>query len=100
MSLPIDPVRLCCGQRHITTQCPDGLIMCCLCFSRFPLTGLHKGDDGYEDVCLQCAANEIIVMARITYPTFDDNPVLWGLSLGEPMTEAEAKAASDAEAFD
>lgn len=58
MSLPIDPVRLCCGQRHMTAQCPDGLVMCCICFSRFPLTGLNKTKDGYEDVCLRCAESE------------------------------------------
>ena len=34
-----------------------------------------------------------------SYPTFDDDPALWGLKQGEPMTEAEAKAASDAEAW-
>lgn len=30
------PVRLCCGQRHVGAECPDGLVMCCLCFERVP----------------------------------------------------------------
>jgi hypothetical protein len=25
------------------------------------------------------------------YPTFDDDPALWGLSSGEPLTEAELR---------
>lgn len=51
------PVRLCCGQRHYEAQCPDGLVMCCLCFSRFPVSELHVTGDGTpEDVCQGCAA--------------------------------------------
>jgi hypothetical protein len=53
------PVRLCCGLRHDTVQCPDGLVMCCLCFSRFPVSDLHVTEDGSpEDVCAGCAAAE------------------------------------------
>lgn len=53
------PVRLCCGQRHYEAQCPDGLVMCCLCFSRFPVSELHVTGDGTpEDVCQGCAAAE------------------------------------------
>ena len=64
MSLPIDPVLLCCGQRHMTTQCPDGLTMCALCFGRFPIDQLNRTYDGIpENVCVNCAADEAHVMA-------------------------------------
>jgi hypothetical protein len=53
------PVRLCCGQRHWTVQCPDGLVMCCLCFGRFPVTELHADEHGYIwDVCKTCKREE------------------------------------------
>jgi hypothetical protein len=53
------PVRLCCGQRHEGAVCPDGLVMCCLCFSRFAAEDLHvTADGGREDVCNGCAALE------------------------------------------
>ena len=53
------PVRLCCGQRHSTVTCPDGLTMCCLCFERFPREQLHTLEDGcWEDVCVACAEQE------------------------------------------
>jgi len=53
------PVRLCCGLRHYGAQCPDGLVMCCLCFSRFPLGELYVDTDGVPvDVCQGCAAAE------------------------------------------
>ena len=49
------PVRACCGQRHFGAQCPDGLVMCCLCFERVPLEKLVvEADGGYVDVCLDC----------------------------------------------
>lgn len=57
--MDLNPVRLCCGQRHFGLQCPDGLVMCCLCFNRFPLDELNETEDGLkEDVCLTCAAHE------------------------------------------
>jgi len=53
------PVRLCCGKRHYGAQCPDGKVMCCLCFARFPLEKLADADDGRkQDVCLACAERE------------------------------------------
>jgi hypothetical protein len=53
------PVRLCCGQRHGGVQCLDGLVMCAVCFHRFPVEGLHVTGDGVpEDVCLGCAELE------------------------------------------
>lgn len=63
------PVRLCCGQRHAGVQCPDGLVMCCLCFERFPVEGLsldpHDGKPW--DVCIACdAAEKEAMRARTT----------------------------------
>jgi hypothetical protein len=53
------PVRLCCGQRHWTVKCPDGLVMCCICFSRVPVTELHADEHGYIwDTCRDCKRDE------------------------------------------
>ncbi len=50
------PVRICCGQRHVGPQCPDGKVMCCLCFSRFAVEDLHVLPTAErEDVCKPCA---------------------------------------------
>lgn len=50
------PVRLCCGQRHWGVGCPDGLVMCCLCYHRFPLAELFLDQDGDRwDMCVPCA---------------------------------------------
>lgn len=52
-------VRLCCGQSHDGPICPDGKVMCCLCFDRFEVAGLHITEDGTpEDVCKGCAEME------------------------------------------
>lgn len=52
------PYRLCCGQPHFGVQCPDGLVMCCICFSRFPVSELHidPSDGKRVDVCKDCEA--------------------------------------------
>jgi hypothetical protein len=54
------PVRLCCGRRHGGVQCPDGLVMCCLCFGRFPVEELAVDPTSgqKEDVCSRCAESE------------------------------------------
>jgi len=53
------PVRLCCGQRHWGSICPDNKVMCCLCFRRTSLEQLNTLPNGKkEDVCLSCAAKE------------------------------------------
>lgn len=57
------PVRVCCGQRHHGVTCPDGLVMCCLCFHRFPVEALNVVDGRPEDVCRSCAEHE-----RVTPP--------------------------------
>lgn len=54
----IDPVKLCCGHRqseHRGPQCPDGKVMCCLCFDRFDVADLADDSDGATiDVCKAC----------------------------------------------
>lgn len=65
---PITPVRICCGQPHHGPVCPDGLVMCCICFNRVPqdrLAVLEEGDGAdvssapiLEDVCKTCRRKE------------------------------------------
>lgn len=59
------PVRLCCGQRHWTVACPDGRVMCCLCFERFGQDELFGDEEGAWDVCLGCHDKEQEVMEGI-----------------------------------
>ena len=56
------PVRPCCFKRHFGAQCPDGLVMCCLCFKRFVISGLSAEDGQPIDVCLGCAADELAAL--------------------------------------
>lgn len=50
------PTRLCCGQKHWNIECPDGLVMCCICFKRFETYKLNQiSNCQYEDVCKECA---------------------------------------------
>lgn len=51
------PVRLCCMQRHYGAQCPDGLVMCCVCFERVPVDQLEvdPADGRRWDRCTRCA---------------------------------------------
>lgn len=51
------PMRLCCGERHYGAQCPDGNVMCCICFFRVPVEGLSNDEDGNpQNVCKRCSA--------------------------------------------
>jgi hypothetical protein len=53
------PVRLCCGQAHHGVVCPDGLVLCCICFGRFEQGELHTDTDGYRwNICADCGAAE------------------------------------------
>ena len=52
------PIRLCCGQPHLTVECPDGMVMCCMCFNRFTQDQLNVTPEGPENVCLECAEQE------------------------------------------
>ena len=52
-------VRLCCGQDHGGPGCPDGLVMCCICFNRFQLENLWTDEDNVQwDICLACGLEE------------------------------------------
>jgi hypothetical protein len=53
------PVRVCCGQRHYGVTCPDGKIMCCVCFERFDKADLMVEDGTTYDVCRGCAPSVI-----------------------------------------
>lgn len=53
------PVRLCCGQRHLGSECPDGSVMCCMCYDRVRRDQLNRLPDGQlEDCCRECAEAE------------------------------------------
>lgn len=53
------PVRLCCGAAHWGVVCPDGRVLCCICFARFEVDDLNVLPDGSrEDVCRECAELE------------------------------------------
>ena len=52
------PVRLCCFKRHWGVICPDKLVMCQLCYKRFPIEGLNVVNGIPEDVCKGCAKLE------------------------------------------
>lgn len=48
------PVRLCCGERHWNVQCPDGKVMCCICFDRVEVSELIERNGMKQDVCKGC----------------------------------------------
>lgn len=53
------PTRLCCGKPHYGAVCPDGKVMCCLCFERVNQEDLNTGpDEQKENVCKACAEME------------------------------------------
>lgn len=53
------PIRLCCGQPHLGPVCPDGKVMCCLCFERVEQERLSIGENGVkENVCRECVKRE------------------------------------------
>ena len=57
------PVCMFCGQRHLGPPCTDGLVVCCLCYERFPVDQLHVLPSGdVEDVCRACAMEEEAMM--------------------------------------
>lgn len=53
------PVRLCCLQRHWGAVCPDGKVMCQLCYRRYDIKDLTEDDGVPIDVCRRCSAQEI-----------------------------------------
>ena len=53
------PIRLCCGQAHWGAVCPDGKVMCCICFEHVSQDDLNVLANGKkEDVCKSCAQKE------------------------------------------
>lgn len=59
------PVRLCCFERHYGVQCPDGKVMCELCFDRFEVSDLNVTEDGNpENVCKPCHEHDMTMFRR------------------------------------
>lgn len=54
MNQPIIPFRLCCGQPHLGDVCPDGTIMCGICFGKFTA----EQWDNETGCCKECAIKE------------------------------------------
>ena len=54
------PHRLCCGQRHSGIICPDGKVMCCICFSRFSQDdrAVDPEDGLKRNACKKCQETE------------------------------------------
>lgn len=55
------PFRVCCGRQHLGPVCPDGKVMCCICFDRVPQDQLAVDpEDGQRvDVCIPCRKWEV-----------------------------------------
>lgn len=70
------PIRLCCFQRHWGPVCPDGLVMCCLCYFRFAIKDLavDKKDGKPIDICKPCKRmSNTICRAQLTKEDNDNN---------------------------
>jgi len=53
------------GSRTLLTRFTDGTVMCCICFERYRMDELNPVSGGkVEDVCKQCAADEMADAAR------------------------------------
>lgn len=52
------PIRLCCFERHFGPVCPDGTVMCCLCFGKYEQDQLAMDGGVKIDVCKDCYMNE------------------------------------------
>jgi hypothetical protein len=60
------PTRLCCMQKHWGPICPDGKVMCDLCFGRFDQDELMVDDEGVKwNICQKCHEEEKKVMERL-----------------------------------
>lgn len=60
-----EAIRLCCGQQHAGVVCPDGKVMCCLCFDRFHEDELYVEADGDRvNVCRACGELDAAAVAR------------------------------------
>lgn len=56
------PYRLCCGKPHWGPVCPDGLVMCQLCYDRVKQGDLHRDEEGTWDICQKCHEAEVLYM--------------------------------------
>jgi hypothetical protein len=65
---PPQAICLCCGERHIGPECPDGLVMCCICFMRVEKHKLAIDDGDLIDVCQLCMAQERRVQNELEAP--------------------------------
>lgn len=57
------PVRLCCFQRHNGVVCPDGSVMCAICFDRVAVDDLAVEAGSRIDVCKPCHRAEAEALA-------------------------------------
>lgn len=56
---PEAPIRNCCLQRHYGVVCPDGLVLCQLCYERFDQAELYVDPEGCKwDMCRRCGEHE------------------------------------------
>lgn len=67
------PVRICCGQRHYGSVCPDGKVMCCACFDRFDPADLMVEDGNTYNVCKGCEPGVRSPIARVIPPKQDQS---------------------------
>jgi len=54
MQMPKRVIRVCCGKIHETPVCPDGLVMCQLCFERVKRDKLHAENGVVFNICKKC----------------------------------------------
>jgi hypothetical protein len=53
------------GSRTLLARFTDGTVLCCICFGRFRMDELNPVEGGrVEDVCKQCAADEMRELER------------------------------------
>lgn len=66
---PQPPVRLCCGQRHFGPVCPDGKVMCCLCFQRFDRKDLEDVKPSEDAQAIIDAWHEGVKQWQVNHPS-------------------------------
>ncbi len=67
------PYRLCCGQQHSGPVCPDGLVMCEICYERFETKDLWVDYEGFKwSLCKECGDLEAVNREMIRICEEDD----------------------------
>ena len=65
------PTRICCGQRHFGSRCPDGTEMCHLCWQKFKGSEMAPKDC----ICKECLRKENEALASkaelLSQPVFE-----------------------------